>query len=129
VGTNTDRRGTERLAVEPGFTPVRVRTRDPVGLVRDGHTYDLSESGVQFELDEKIEPGTHVIIEIELPSPVAGSDDLVERIVGVEADVVWADESEPGPVRMAARFTRFESRADRERLLRAISRGVPRRAA
>lgn len=112
-----NRRRHDRFRVEPGFTPVRVRAG---GKRFSGHTYDLSESGVQFELDRAVEPGTHVIIEIELPAPLAGTHEVAERVIGASADVVWADESEPGPARMAAVFTGFPDESHRARLFRAL---------
>ena len=126
MSLSINRRRHERFHVSPGFTPVRVRT--PGGSF-EGHTYDLSESGVQFELDRAVAPGTSVMIEIELPAPISGSRDLVDRIVGAQADIVWTDESEPGPARMAAVFTRFANEADRTRLWRALSCTGMRRAA
>jgi len=121
-----NRRRHERFHVVPGFTPVRVRAG---GESLDGHTYDISESGVQFELDHGVPPGTPVMIEIELPAPLSGSRDLIDRVIGVEADIVWTDETEPGPARMAAQFTRFKGEGDRARLYGALARGLVRRAA
>jgi len=126
VAMQINRRRHERFHVEPGFTPVRVNAG---GERMDGHTYDLSESGLQFELDRAVAPGTHVLIEIELPVPLAGSREIVERVIGASAEVVWADESEPGPARMAAVFTGFANASHRDRLFRALSRPQLRRAA
>jgi len=117
----TNRRRHERFHMVPGFTPVRVRAGSEC---LDGHTYDLSESGVQFELDHPVAPGTQVLIEIELPAPLSGSRDTIDRIVGAEADIVWTDETEPGPTRMAAVFTRFAGEGDRRRLHHALARGI-----
>ncbi len=122
----TNRRRHERFHVVPGFTPVRVRTESES---LDGHTYDISESGVQFELDRPMPPGTHVLIEIELPAPLSGSRETIDRVVGVEAEIVWTDETEPGPTRMAAEFTRFIDDGDRCRLHGALARGLVKRAA
>ncbi len=121
-----NRRRFERFHLDPGFTPVRVRTG--AGAM-DGHTYDISEGGVQFELDHPVAVGSSVMIEIELPAPLVGSREMVNRVVGAEADIVWADDSEPGPARMAAVFTRFAREADRERLHRALSHWLRLRAA
>lgn len=85
-----------------------------------GHSYDVSEGGVQIELDDVIEPGTAV--EIELVLPYTGMLRLADddRVVRVTGNIVWADDSEPGPVRLAVAFSRFASAEDRTRLLEQI---------
>jgi hypothetical protein len=107
------------------YTPVVVRVAG--GAAGEGHVYDISEGGVRFELDQAIAPGTPVEIAIMLPGPSAEQD----RSVAVSGHVVWAlvDPDEPGPVRMAAAFTRFAAAADRERLVMQLARQVYARAA
>lgn len=124
-----NRRQFERYCLNAAFTPVTVRLRDDGMKVLDGHSYDISEGGIQFELDEPIEPGTPVILQVTLPIPVAGHDLGPERSVVATANIVWADDSEPGPVRMAAVFTGFAHVADHGRLMRALSRTSHLRAA
>lgn len=119
----SNRRRHERLAVPPMYTPVSVRLLSEEKFTRDGHSYDVSEGGVQFELDEAIAPGTTVAIRIELPNSF-GNDPQAAREVYAVGNVVWADESEPGPVRLAVAFTRFASEEDREALLTRIRSAV-----
>lgn len=110
--TRLNRRRFERFSTRPMYTPVVVRLAGlPVG---EGHAYDISEGGVRFELDAPIPPGTPVEMTITLP----GRSPETDRRIAVAANVVWArrDPDEPGPVQMAAAFTRFAA-ADRERLL------------
>jgi hypothetical protein len=126
--TGSNRRQHERYEVAPMYTHVGVTVagaREPFA----GHSYDVSEGGVQLELDDVIEPGTPVSIELVLPF-VGGlrlADE--ERIVRVTGNVVWVDDSEPGPVRLAVAFTKFASEADRVRLLNQLSGRSARRAA
>lgn len=107
------------------YTPVAVRLLGESEFSRDGHCYDVSESGVQFELDEPLPPGTPVEVRLELP----GDIDDHQRPVRALANIVWQDQSEPGPTRMAATFTRFSNMADRQRLFARITSGQLVRAA
>ncbi len=113
-----NRRQHERMNVAPMYSHVAVTA---VGVERMlGHSYDVSEGGVQIELDDVIPPGTTVDVELVLPySGVLrlADDDRVVRVVG---NVVWVDDSEPGPVRLAVVFTRFASAEDRARLVEQL---------
>jgi hypothetical protein len=115
-----NRRQHERVAVAPMYSHVAVGVPG-IDELLEGHSYDVSEGGVQIELDDVIEPGTQVSLELVLPvtNGLRLADD--ERIVRVIGNVVWMDDSEPGPVRLAVAFTRFASEADRARLLGQIS--------
>jgi hypothetical protein len=104
------------------YTGVSVRLMDNEKFTLEGHGYDVSEGGIQFELDRGIEPGTPVAMQIALPQSFWGTDEGPGRAVFVFGNVVWADDSEPGPVRMAVVFTRFARAGDRERLLEPIQR-------
>ena len=119
-----NRRRFERFALPAAYTAVAVR---PMAGRRslNGHAYDISESGVRFELDRALPLGAAVEIKITLPGP-----EETERTVAARARVIWVeqDEEEPGPVRMAAAFHGLEA-ADRERLLAALSSGRYARAA
>ena len=101
---------------------------DEASIEYQGHVYDISEGGVRFELDEPLVPGMPVALRIVLPGGDASSRD---RGVLVHANVVWVDDDqdEPGPVRMAASFTRFAHAADREKLMKQLSSGRFARAA
>lgn len=116
--TAMNRRQHERMNVAPMYSHVAVTA---VGVERMlGHSYDVSEGGVQIELDDVIPPGTTVDVELVLPySGVLrlADDDRVVRVVG---NVVWVDDSEPGPVRLAVVFTRFASAEDRARLVEQL---------
>ena len=122
-----NRRQHARYLVSPGYTPVSLRLLDTERFSLEGHAYDISEGGVMFELDRGVDPGTPVAVQITLP-PAAG-DVGPGRSVFVFGNVVWLDDSDPGPVRMAVAFTRFARLGDRERLLRALVNGRLVRAA
>ncbi len=102
-----DRRIHPRYELRPMYTGISVRKLDHELFDQKGHAYDISIGGIQFELDEIIEPGTPVEMLIELPF-IPGCNELgTTRSVLVGATVVWIDTEEPGPIRMAAVFNGF----------------------
>ena len=126
----TNRRRFERFMLPAAYTAIAIRTLDSDTFDFEGHTYDISEGGLQFELDRGFEAGTQVAIKIELPDAVLAAGDVGPgRAVFAFGNIVWMDDSEPGPVRMAVVFTRFARAGDRERLLRTFAAGRLRRAA
>lgn len=123
-----NRRRHERFSLLPMYTPIEVRGAMDESICLHGHAYDISEGGIRFELDEPVVPGTPVCINLTLPGvDFAGQD----RSVQVFANVIWVDDDqdEPGPVRMAAAFTRFARPGDLEKLLKQLSSGRYARAA
>jgi len=124
-----NRRRHERFRVQPMYTPISVRLLDQSHRSLDGHAYDISEGGVQFELDHPIDSGTAVAIQIMLPT--MAHELGPGRSVFVLANVVWCDQDpdEPGPVRHAAAFTSFARLGDKERLMRGLVQGGYARAA
>jgi hypothetical protein len=122
-----NRRRFERFALSPMYTPVAVRLLADDAYEFEGHAYDVSEGGLRFELDYPIEPGTPVAVTVLLP----GHGPESSRSVCVYANVIWVenDEDEPGPVRMAAAFTKFARAEDKERLLGLLGSGRVARAA
>lgn len=112
------------------YTPVSVRLLTDEKFSLEGHAYDICEGGAQFELDRGLEPGSPIALQITLPRSVAG-DEITGpgRSIFVFGNVVWLDDSEPGPVRMAIAFTRFARAGDRERLLDSLTRQRVSRAA
>lgn len=131
AGTNSvNRRKFERFVVSPMYTEVKVCALDEHRPTFMGHAYDVSEGGVQFELDRAIETGTQVAMELTFPGGAYGTHgDEGGNTVVVIGNVVWADDSEPGPVRMAIAITRFAKDVDRERLIRQLSTQRVKRAA
>lgn len=123
-----NRRQFPRFQVQPMYTPVAVRFLDEEHFRIEGHAYDISEGGIQFELDRAIAPGTAIALRVALPRGAA-PDSGPGRAVFVLGNVVWFDDSEPGPVRMAMTITRYCRAGDRERLLRQLQVGRFRQAA
>lgn len=112
---SVNRRAHERRVVPPMYTPVTARRESPEGAQQfAGHVYDISEGGIRIELDEPLNLGERVAMRIELPG---GSSD-----VHAAANVMWVNDADddPGPRRMALRFTDFLSVADRARLARYV---------
>jgi hypothetical protein len=131
MATLINRRQFERFPLVAAYNPVAIRFLDQEHFSLEGHAYDISEGGIQFELDHPIAPGTSVAIQITLTAAqrAASADIGPGRSIFVFANVVWLSDEEPGPVRMAAVFTRFARAGDRERLFSQISAGKLRRAA
>lgn len=126
LGNASDRRQCARYKLPVGYTAVRVRLMTEQQFTLDGHAYDISENGIQFELDLPIDPGTPVAMQIELPrgnAPLAETDGP-GRAVFLLGNVVWLDDSEPGPARMALAITRFARAGDQERLQRRLRSGA-----
>ena len=123
-----DRRVHERFELARGYCGVTARID---GKILTGHAYDVSEGGVQFELDHPIEPGRNIVLKIELPPVLlAASGDTQPGIpIVVAGNVVWCDTEEPGAARMALAVTRFILESDKVRLLRVLSSSRVRRAA
>ncbi len=96
---------------------------DPSTPPLHGHAYDLSESGVRIELDEALAPGQSVSLHLGLPFSNAS--------IHARADVVWINDADddPGPRRMALRFTGFLSDSDHDRLVAYLGNGQLQRAA
>lgn len=126
-----DRRRHPRFLVSPMYTETTVRMMDEDKFRREGHVYDVSEGGIQFELDTPIAPGTTIAMQISLPSPPITADEVdgIGRAIFVVGNVVWCDCEEPGPARMALVITRYCRNGDRERLLKRLSKGQYQRAA
>ena len=114
----------ERIRVQPMYTSVIAKAfGEHPDLEMLGHIYDVSEGGVRIELDEPLAPGQTVSLQLEFPGTAAA--------VKVSANVVWVhdEQDDPGPRRMALRFTEFTSDPDRHRLADYIERERGRRAA
>lgn len=99
-----------RLKLPIGYAAVRVRRDRQRSFSTAGHAYDLSWSGVRFELDAPIPVGEP--IEMELTLPGDRSHPVRLRAICVRHQ----DPEEVGPVRMAAAIVDLPSDVDREAL-------------
>lgn len=100
-----------RLKIPAMYSLVRVR---PAGADRycwSGHIYDVSLSGMRFEIDEPLNPGTSIEVRGILP----GQDQLSFRATG-HIVRFHDDEPEAGPTRMGMTFDQFHSDIDHDRL-------------
>jgi len=107
----TEARRQPRLKIAAMYSLVRVR---PTGADRycwTGHIYDVSLSGMRFELDEPLEPGT----EIEVRGILPGQEHITFRASG-QIVRFHDDEPEMGPSRMGMVFEQFHSEVDQDRL-------------
>lgn len=119
-----ERRLHARFSLAPMYSDVTVQRVENLSTDRlSGHAYDISESGVRIELDEALEVGQGVALQLSLP----GQD----TPMFVAADVVWVNDEldDPGPRRMALRFTDFLIETERDRLLAYLGNAVSKRAA
>ncbi len=119
-----DRRAQQRFTLMPMYTTVEAkRLVGDVDRALLGHAYDISETGVRIELDEALEPGESIAVHLTLPGATSS--------VAASANVVWVNDEidDPGPRRMALRFTNFRSDKDHDCLLRYLDSALIRRAA
>lgn len=132
-----ERRRFPRFALPPMYTRIAVRTLDSEEFAHEGHAYDISEGGIQFELDRAFEPGTRLAVRIELPGSMAfgrsphagpGRDVGPGRAIFVFATVVWVQDEDLGPARMAAVFNMFCRAGDKQRLKQALAQTMARAA-
>lgn len=110
MSESIDRRRHPRFTVDPMYSAVSVVRR---GQREEGHVYDVSLSGMRFELDRPARRGSTLDVEVSLP----GCEDAIRakaRVVRVFDEV-----DDPGPRRMAVEFETFSagSRAILERYL------------
>lgn len=124
VKTNIEQRQYERFTLAPMYSSVTVR-REINNKTQElhGHAYDVSEAGVRFELDEAIDPGESIAVDLSLPG--------TQTSVGATGEVVWVNDEidDPAARRLAIQFTEFRSEEDRFRLLNYLGSAQVRRAA
>ena len=118
-----NRRASDRFRLHAPYTRVAV-TPLPHGCgamaelhpgpAFEGHAYNLSMTGLRFELDEPIAPGITVEVRLYLPGescPIRACGQVVR---------IFAADDDPGPRRMAVHFETFASDAARIDLARLI---------
>jgi hypothetical protein len=94
------------------YTLVRVRPTGKEKFLWTGYIYDVSTSGMRFELDRGLEPGTQVEIRAMLPGASHTTFRASGHIVRRHDDV-----EERGPVRMGMHFDQFNHPDDRQKLM------------
>ena len=114
----------DRFTLTPMYTRIALNRANGLRFERlEGHAYDVSEGGIRIELDQPLEPGERVSLQIGLPG-----EDID---IFASARVVWTNsaDDDPGPRRAALQFREFQSRSDRDRLVRFLGSDLCRRAA
>lgn len=104
-------RSAPRYKLPAMYTLVRVR---PLGTRRfrwTGFVYDISTTGMRFELDNALPPEMKVDIHVMLPGKQAVTFDATGSIVRLHDD-----DFTPGPKRMGMVFDYFAYNGDRQRL-------------
>jgi c-di-GMP-binding flagellar brake protein YcgR len=108
-----------RLKLPAMYTLIRVRPEGQERYCWTGYIYDISASGMRFELDAALEAGTHVEVRAMLP----GSQQVTIQASGTVVRQ-HDDADERGPIRMGLKFERFVRHADRTRLIDYIERSA-----
>ena len=101
-----------RLKLPAMYTFIRVRPEGHDGPYRwTGYIYDISSTGMRFELDEPLEPGTAVEVRAMLPGSLTTTICAIGRVVRLHDDDPYA-----APVRMGLAFESFSSSDDHAQL-------------
>jgi len=119
----TEQRRHPRVPLPAGYAPVRVHLTTPESadpIIREGHAYDVSRSGVRFELDQPLHRDQPVILELQLPGPDGPTVRAGGRVVRHH------DPDEVGPIRMAVQFDRFETPAEPRKIDTYVRHALPR---
>lgn len=109
--TVAEARRLPRLKVPAMYTLLRVRIAGESRYRWTGHIYDISLSGMRFELDKPLDPGTRVEVRGMLP----GQTHTLFRATG-QVVRIHEESDQPGPVRMGMAFESFNNAVDRRRL-------------
>lgn len=116
----SNQRTEPRLKLPAMYTLVRAKVVGSTKYTWTGHLYDISVTGMRFELDMPIEPGTQIEVRGMLPGKDHTSFRATGRVVRLHSD-----EEELGPAVMGMVFDTFRSPMDHQRLLAYIqARGV-----
>jgi len=102
-----------RLALPAMYTFLRARLSDDdeTNYPWAGHIYDISHSGMRFEIDHALPSGIEITVRAMLPGPDQTTITATGRVVRIHDD-----DDLPGPIRMGMTFDRFENAWDRRRL-------------
>jgi len=104
----TEGRRHPRLKMPAPYTHIKVRRPGENRYRWSGFIYDISASGVRFELDDALQPGEGVEVHVSLP----GSNDKVTFRAAGHVVRVHDEADEPGPMRMAMTFDQFATDRD-----------------
>lgn len=108
---SAEARAFPRLKLPAMYTLLRIRPRGENRYRWTGHIYDISPSGMRFEMDDEVPAGTELEVRAMLPGGVHTTFTATGRVVRLHDD----DPACP-PVRMAMAFDAFSHPIDRQRL-------------
>jgi c-di-GMP-binding flagellar brake protein YcgR len=104
-----------RLKLPAMYTLLRARLAGEKRYRWSGHLYDISLTGMRFELDLPVDPGAEVEVHLMLPGPEHTTLNVTGRVVRIHGD------DEQGPARMGMTIDRFDGVRDREKLADYLS--------
>lgn len=108
---SSDARQFPRLRLPAMYTLMRVRPQGAERYMWTGYIYDISASGMRFELDTALPPGTTVEFRAMLPGQFHTTFSGAGTVVRLHDD-----EEEKGPMRMGLSINAFARHGDRRRL-------------
>ncbi|MEX0776496.1 MAG: PilZ domain-containing protein [Phycisphaeraceae bacterium] len=112
VARIAEARQAPRLKLPAMYTLVRVRPKGSDRYKWTGYIYDVSASGMRFELDYALEPGTEVEVRAMLPGAMQMTVHASGKVVRLHDD-----HDERGPMRMGMSFDQFGEHRDRRQLM------------
>lgn len=114
-----NRRAADRFAPLTGYTRVVIAPEQKTAQHTEfeGHAYDVSLSGLRFELDEPLKEGSSIDIELHLPG-LLSSIRSKARVVRI-----FDEDGDNGPRRIAATFQSFHSPLDASRFTAHLGSG------
>lgn len=122
--TNDERRESPRYQLPAMYTLVRVRAKGNARYTWLGYIYDISQTGMRFELDSALQPGTEIEVRAMLPGFYHTTFQASGKVVRVHDDAECR-----GPMRMGMNFEGFARDSDRQRLNRYLSQPAMKKAA
>ncbi len=111
-----DLRQRPRFRLPAMYTFVRVRPKGDERYCWAGHIYDVSESGMRFEIDEPLQAGQEIEVRAMLPGTSHITFNATGKVVRLHDD-----SDEAGPICMGMAFDSFTRRIDRKRLTSYLS--------
>ncbi|XAL99709.1 PilZ domain-containing protein [Phycisphaeraceae bacterium D3-23] len=116
----SSQRSEPRLKLPAAYTLVRARVIGSSKYTWTGHLYDISVTGMRFELDMPLD----IDAQIEVRGMLPGKDHTSFRATG-RVVRLHSDEEDLGPAVMGMMFEQFRSPMDYQRLLAYLrARGV-----
>jgi hypothetical protein len=101
------------------YTLIRLRPAGSSRFCWTGHIYDVSTTGMRFEIDSPIEPGTKVDARAMLPGAHHITFDVTGRVIRLHDEP-----TDRGPMRMGMIFTSFPHTTDRQKLAEYVVRAL-----